>query len=312
LLKLEDTPVVQAGMGGVSGHELAAAVSEAGGLGTIAGAGIDIAAEIAAARALTSRTVAVNLLLPFARRADLRAAAAADVLVTFWGEPRRATAGTWFHQCGSVSEAKAAASAGVDAVILQGVEAGGHVRGTKPLLELLERTCAAIKVPVLAAGGIVDAAGVREVLGAGATAAVVGTRFLLSEESRAHPLYKQRCVEGGETLLTELFGLGWPGAPHRVIPNEATLRWLRKDPRGPAWIRAANRLSAPLARRIPVSLQERATRVQRASQPFLGPRPPSADDPDSLVDSAPLYAGVGVGAIRDVRPAGELVAELTP
>jgi nitronate monooxygenase len=134
-------PVVQAGMGGgISGHELAATVSEAGGLGTIAVSGAEaIERELAAARRLTQRPVAVNLLLPFARRSWFRAAAAADVVVTFWGRPRRRVRGIWLHQCGSVSEAKAAADAGADGVILQGVEAGGHVRGATPALELLER-----------------------------------------------------------------------------------------------------------------------------------------------------------------------------
>jgi NAD(P)H-dependent flavin oxidoreductase YrpB (nitropropane dioxygenase family) len=313
MVRLEDTPIVQAGMGAVAGHELAAAVSEAGGLGTIAGAGADIAAEIAAARKLTDRPLAVNLLLPFVRPADVRAAAQADVIVTFWGKPRRLAAGTWIHQCGSVAEAKAAAAAGADALIAQGVEAGGHVRGTMPMRELLERMRAAVpNIPVLAAGAITNAAAVREVLDAGAAAAVIGTRFLLSEESRAHPDYKRRCIDAHETILTELFGLGWPHAPHRVIANAATERWLSRDGRAPAWIRAVNRASAPLARRIPPALQERAARSQRAGQPFLGPRPPSAGDPDSLVDSGPLYAGIGVGAIHDVRPAGELVAELRP
>jgi nitronate monooxygenase len=313
LLKLEEIPIVQAGMGAVAGHELAAAVSEAGGLGTIAGAGVDIAAEIAAARRLTGRAIAVNLLLPFLRPGDAASAAQADAIVTFWGTPRRLAASTWIHQCGSVPEAKAAAAAGADAVIAQGVEAGGHVRGTQPLLELLETMRAAVPdIPVLAAGAITDARGVREVLDAGAAAAVIGTRFLLSEESRAHPGYKQRCLDASDTLLTELFGLGWPDAPHRVIPNAATRRWLRGDPRGPAWIRTANRLTAPLARRIPPSLQERAAKTQRATLPLLGPRPPGAADPASLLDSGPLYAGVGVAAIEDVRPAAELVSALTP
>jgi nitronate monooxygenase len=311
VLRLE-APVVQAGMGGVAGHELAAAVSEAGGLGTIAGVRADIAGEIAAARGLTGRPIAVNLLLPFLRAGDAQAAAGADAIVTFWGEPRRLAAGTWIHQCGSVPEAKAAAAAGADAVIAQGVEAGGHVRGTEPLLELLERMRAAVKIPVLAAGGIVDAGGVSESLSAGASAAVVGTRFLLSEESRAHPDYKQRCLEAEETLLTELFGLGWPDAPHRVVANAATRRWLRGDARGPRWIRTANRLTAPLARRIPQAVQERAAKTQRPSQPFLGPEPPTAGGPPSLLDSGPLYAGSGVARIDDIRPAAELVAALTP
>src|SRR5215208_36867 len=128
-----EAPVVQAGMGSVARHELAAAVSEAGGVGTIAGVRAPIAAEVAAARRLTGRPIAVNLLLPFVRPGDAEAAADADAIVTFWGSPRR--------------------------------------------------------IPVLAAGGIVDAEGVKAALEAGAVAAVAGTRFLLSDESRAHPGY---------------------------------------------------------------------------------------------------------------------------
>ena len=306
-----EAPVVQAGMGSVARHELAAAVSEAGGLGTIAGVRAPIAAEIAAARRLTGRPIAVNLLLPFVRPGDAEAAADADAIVTFWGTPRRLAANTWIHQCGSVEEAEAAAAAGADAVIAQGVEAGGHVRGTTPTLELLERVRAAVKVPVLAAGGIIDAGGVGTALDAGAAAAVAGTRFLLSDESHAHRDYKRRCLDAGETILTELFGLGWPDAPHRVIPNGATRRWLRGDSRGPRWMRAANRLTAPLANRIPTAVQARATRTQRPSQPFLGPQPPTDDGPDNLVDSGPLYAGINVARITDIRPAAELVRALT-
>ena len=299
-------------MGGIARHELAAAVSEAGGLGTIGGVRAPIAAEIAAARRLTGRPIAFNLLLPFVRPGDAEAAAAGDAIVTFWGRPRRLAANTWIHQCGSVEEAKAAAAAGADAVIAQGVEAGGHVRGSTPMLELLERVRAAVNIPVLAAGGLVDAEGVRAALDSGATAAVVGTRFLLSDESHAHPDYKQRCLDAGETVLTELFGFGWPDAPHRVIPNAATRRWLHGDRRGPRWIRTTNRLAAPLARRIPTGAQERAIKRQRPSQPFLGPQPPTDDGPAALLDSGPLYAGMSVTRVTEIRPAAELVRTLTP
>src|SRR4051812_6047759 len=127
-----ERPVVQAGMGGgISRHELAAAVSEAGGLGTIAAASARVIAdEGAAARKLTSRPIAVNVLLPFARRDWWPEAALADVVVTFWGRPHRRVVRPWVHQCGSVDEALAAREAGADGVIVQGVEAGGHVRGT--------------------------------------------------------------------------------------------------------------------------------------------------------------------------------------
>ena len=299
-------------MGAVARHELAAAVSDAGGLGTIAGARAPIAAEIAAARRLTGKPIAVNLLLPFLRRGDAQAASAADAIVTFWGTPHRLATNTWMHQCGSVEEAKAAAAAGADAVIAQGFEAGGHVRGSLPMLELLARVRAAVQIPVLAAGGITDGDDVRMVLEAGAAAAVVGTRFLVSAESRAHPGYKQRCLEASQTILTELFGLGWPDAPHRVIPNDATQRWLREDSRGPRWIRAANRIGAPLASRLPPAMQNRAITTQRPSQPFLGPQPPTDDGPANLLDSGPLYAGMNVGRINDIRPAAEFVRTLTP
>lgn len=299
-------------MAAITRHELAAAVSEAGGLGTIGGARVPIAEELAAARKLTGGPIAVNLLLPHIRPGDVQAAAAADAIVTFWGKPRRLAGVTWIHQCGSVEEAMAAEAAGADAVIAQGVEAGGHVRGTTPTIELLERVRAAVKVPVLAAGGIVDRSGVAEALDAGATAAVLGTRFLLSDESRAHPDYKRRCLEAESTLLTELFGLGWADAPHRVIPNAATRRWLRDDPRGPRWIRRLNRLSAPLVLRIPEGLQDRALASQRPSLPFLGPQMALDDGPASLLDSGPLYAGANVTRISEVRPAAEIVGAVTP
>jgi nitronate monooxygenase len=311
-LRRLEVPVVQAGMGTVARHELAASVSEAGGLGTIAGARTAIAAEIDAARRLTGRPIAVNLLLPFLRPGDAKAAAAADAIVTFWGSPRRLAAGVWIHQCGSVAEAKAAADAGADAVIAQGVEAGGHVRGTIRALDLLERIRAAVQIPVLVAGGIADREDVRAALDAGAVAAVAGTRFLLTDECRAHPEYKRRCLDAEETVRTELFGLGWPDAPHRVIPNAATRRWLRGDPRGPAWIRRANRLTRPLANRIPDAAQARALRAQRPHSPLLSPQPPTDDGPANLLDSGPLYAGETVVRIAEIAPAGEVVRRLAP
>jgi nitronate monooxygenase len=323
-----ELPVVQAGMGGgLSRHELAAAVSEAGGLGTIAvNGGAAIRRELAAARALTGRPLAVNLLLPFARGDWFEAAAGADVVVSFWGKPRRRTAGVWLHQIGSVAEAREAQAAGADGVIVQGVEAGGHVRGRTPALELLERARAALPpgYPLLLAGGIADPADVRAALEAGGTAAVAGTRFLLSEESRAHALYKERLLAAGETLLTDLFGAAWP-APHRVVPNAATARWLGVRPllaagrtkderravlRAPSANRALNRLLAPGARYTPPSLQLRMMRGQRPGSRLLTPAGPTDDGPATLVDAGALYAGETVARIDAIRPAAELVRDL--
>ncbi len=317
--------------GGLSRHELAAAVSEAGGLGTIAvnGAGA-IRRELAAGRALTGRPLAVNVLLPFARHDWFEAASEADVVVTFWGRPRRHVGGVWMHQCGSAAEARRAWSAGADAVIVQGVEAGGHVRGTKPALALLEEVRAVLPAtyPVLLAGGIATGGDSRAALDAGAVGAVAGTRFLLSEESRAHPAYKERLLAAEETILTDLFGAGWP-VPHRVVANSATEHWLSsrrssfvprtKDKgrtptlaRAPLANRALNRLLALGVRRGPDGLQARMIRAQRPGSRLLTPAGPTDDGPATLVDAGALYAGETVARIGELRPAAALVRELTP
>ncbi len=300
--------------GGISRHELAAAVSEAGGLGTIAVNGAAaIERELAAARALTGRPIAVNLLLPFARRDWFEAAAAADVVVTFWGRPKRRTGGVWVHQCGSVDEARAAHAAGADAVIVQGIEAGGHVRGTVPALTLLAEARASLPddFPLLLAGGIAERGDVRQALEAGAEGAVAGTRFLLSEESRAHPEYRRRLFGADETVLTGLFGLGWP-APHRVVPNAATERQLSGDGRVPVLNRVFNSAFAPGARFAPASFQARLARAQRPSSRLLTPLGPTDDGPPNLLDAGPLYAGETVARIDEIQPATEIVARLTP
>jgi nitronate monooxygenase len=304
--------VFQAGMGGgVAGAELAAAVSEAGGLGTIGILPAPLLQRaLARARKLTSRPIAVNLLLPFTRPEHWDVAAEADAVVTFWGEPVRRTPRPWIHQCGSVAEAHAAKVAGADAVIAQGVQAGGHVRGTLPALRLLEQVRAALPdCPVLLAGGVADAGDVRAALEAGAAGVVSGTRFLLSEESAAHPEYKRRLVDANQTVLTELFGVGWP-RPHRVVPNAATERWLRRDSRGPVLVRAVQQLSAPIGSRLPMSVGDRLARNARLAVPLYGPAAPLASWPEHLLDTAPLYAGESVARITDIRPAGDLVAML--
>jgi nitronate monooxygenase len=312
-----EIPVVQAGMGGgLASHRLAAAVSEAGGLGTI---GIvdpsRLREELAHARRLTGKPLAVNLIVPFARRGHWDAAEVADLVVTHWqAHPRRHTPNVWIHTVGSADEAGAAVAAGADAVIAQGVEAGGHVRGKVPVLELLERVRGAVPVgyPVLVAGGIAQRADVRAALEAGAAAAVAGTRFLASEESRAHAGYKRRLVDGSDTVLTEMFGMGWPRAPHRVMPNQATRRWLKRDPRGPASLRAAHRMLSPAARLTPISIQLKLAGRARSGPFDLLPAAPTEELPEGTVETHPLYAGQTVGRIHEVLPAAQLVRDLTP
>jgi NAD(P)H-dependent flavin oxidoreductase YrpB (nitropropane dioxygenase family) len=308
-----EQPIVAAGMGGgLSRAALTVAVGEAGGLGQLGLMPADaMRRELAAHRAATSRPVAANMLLPFARRAHWELAADADAVVTFWGEPRRGSGRPWIHQCGSVDEARAAVTAGADGVIIQGVEAGGHVRGTTPGLQLLEQVRAVLpaEYPIWLAGGIAERGDVEEALAAGASAVVVGTRFVLSNESSAHAEYKQRLIDADDTVLTELFGAGWP-APHRVVRNAATDRWLQDDDRGPGWVRAVNRATAPALSRIPLPAIEVAARVQRPGAPLLSPAAVTIDSPASLADAGPLYAGTCVSRIHEVRPAGDIVREL--
>jgi nitronate monooxygenase len=308
-----ELPVVQAGMGGgLSRAALASAVSGAGGLGTV---GFEAAermrAELAAVRERTDRPVAANLLLPFTRREHWDAASTADVVVTFWGRPRRGTDRPWVHQVGSDEEAQAAVAAGADGVIAQGVEAGGHVRGSVPALDLLEALRGSLPsgYPVLVAGGMAEAADVERAVAAGATAAVLGTRFLMSDEANAALAYKQRLMESRETVLTSLFGIGWP-APHRVIWNEAAERWLDRGGQMPGWLRVLQRTSGPLVGRLPMSASAPMARKQTAARPFFGPFAPTADGPSNLLDAGALYAGQSVARLHDIRPAADLVRDL--
>ena len=201
----------------------------------------------------------------------------------------------------------------IDGLCRAGVQRIFGVPGGGSNLELLEAARAALPddFPLLLAGGIASRADVCVALEAGACAAVAGTRFLLADESRAHPGYRERLLAASETLLTELFGLGWP-APHRVVANAATERHLGRDPRGPLARRALNRLSGGVSVRVPPALQARLARAQRPASLLLSPTPPTDDGPASLVDAGPLYAGETVARIRDLRPAAELVGALTP
>jgi nitronate monooxygenase len=133
----------------------------------------------------------------------------------------------------------------------------------------------------------------------------------MSEESGAHPTYKARLVGANQTILTELFGAGWPAA-HRVIANDATARWLGPDMRGPRWVRAFHRASAPLLSRVPIAMQMRLAATQTPSRPIFGPAAATAGAPENLIEAGPLYAGESVSRIGDIRPAGELVRELAP
>lgn len=313
-------PVVQAGMGGgIAGGALAGAVSAAGGLGTV---GIlpprALREELERAGELAGgRPVAANLLIPFTTRghvdACLEARVAAVVLHAGFSptlvERLRAGGVLVLHTVGTPEEASRALVDGADGLVAQGLEAGGHLVGVEPALEALPRMLEiAGDAPALLAGGIADAADSRRALDAGAAAIVAGTRFLLTEESGAHPAYKRRVLVAERTLETQLFGLSWP-MRHRVIPNAATERWCRGGERGPRAVLALQALSGPLAR-LPMSLVAGTIRTQHPGLPLFGPAAPLAGMPDRLVDASALYAGETALRIDSILPAREAVASL--
>src|SRR5262249_49630917 len=157
--------------------------------------------EIRRVRELTDKPFGVNLILhfPVEEQVAVCLEERVPVLSLFWGDPApyvgcaQAAGVKVFHQVGSVAEAERAAAAGVDVMVAEGVEAGGQVAGEVSTLALIPRVVDAVAPrPVVAAGGIADGRGVVAVLALGAQAAMLGTRFLASAESRAHPRYKQR------------------------------------------------------------------------------------------------------------------------
>jgi NAD(P)H-dependent flavin oxidoreductase YrpB (nitropropane dioxygenase family) len=314
-------PVAQAGMGGgVVGAALAGAVSAAGALGTI---GLlpppRMRRELTLARERApGRPVAANLLVPFTHAAHVAACVdAGAALVVFhggigrrWLAPLRDAGVPVVCTVGSVDQARAALAAGVDGLVVQGVEAGGHLMGNQPLETLLPQVRELDRnVALLAAGGIAQRHDVVRVLGAGASVAVAGTRFLLTAESRAHPGYQQRVLQATRTVRTVLFGIGWPLA-HRVVPNAATERWCRPDGEVGPLVRLAGRLSAPLARALPVAAGNTMASMQRAGMPLFGPALPLAGMPDETVDRTALYAGETALRTNDIVSASEAVALL--
>jgi nitronate monooxygenase len=214
-----------------------------------------------------------------------------------------------FHTVGTRAEAKRAVAEGADGLVVQGIEAGGHLVGVEPALVALERIRdLAAGRPIALAGGIADASDVRRALDAGADAAVAGTRFLLTHESGAHPAYRQAVLDADRTLETQLFGLGWP-MRHRVVPNAATERWCRTGTLVPRGLGLLQRLSVPIAR-LPMSLTAATIKAQRAGLPIFGPSPPVAGMPESVVASSALYAGETAMRIESVLSAADAVRAL--
>ena len=233
-------PIWSAGMGlGIAGSALTSAVSNAGGLGVLGLGGMDpetMRAVITDTRDKTSRAFGVNIIMPLMVPGQIEACYDEKVplMVLFWGDPSDYVKDAHkrdilvVSQCGDVEEAVRAVEAGVDGVIVQGTEAGGHVKATRPLADVVRETVAELApLPVIASGGIATGADIACALKLGASAVSMGTRFLATHESSALDGYKKRLLvaRSEDTVLTKLFDMGWPNAAHRVIRNRAYNDW---------------------------------------------------------------------------------------
>jgi enoyl-[acyl-carrier protein] reductase II len=298
-------PICQAGMGYVARSALAAAVSEAGGLGVLAAAHCtpaELRAEIRRVRDLTDRPFGVDILFATVAAtgaeadrftesvrawADVTLEERVPVLVAGLGNPGPVTAQA--HRegmkvmalCGNVKQALDHADNGVDVVIAQGHEAGGHTGRIGGLVLIPAVIDAVAPRPVLAAGGIADGRGLAAALALGAVGIWIGTRFIATPEAYCHENYKQKVVQIGEegTIVTRAA----TGKPCRLIRNTFTREWEKRE-----------------AEILPFPLQ--AARVGRAASIR------AREEGDIEHGNAPC--GQSAGLIRDVVPAAEVMRRL--
>jgi NAD(P)H-dependent flavin oxidoreductase YrpB (nitropropane dioxygenase family) len=258
-------------------------------------------------RALTARPFGVNLVLEFPQ--EERLAVCLDervpVISFFWRDPSSlvplATAGgaIVMHTVGSAADAKQAISCGVDIVIAQGWEAGGHVRGTVATMPLIPAVVDAVSpAPVVAAGGIADGRGLAAALALGASGAWIGTRFLASHEAAIHSRYRERLLQANENdtvYLENFFDIRWPNASHRTLRNKTIEVWEAAG-RPPTGKRPGEGEVIGKSRSIgPIVRYQSYT--------------PGADA-DGDIDAMALWAGQSVGLVSTVQSAGEIVRQI--
>ena len=301
-------PIISAGMGGPARSELAAAVSEAGGfglLGMVCESPALIVSEIADVRRRTGKPFGVNL-VPFATDPGLLAdelaacfGARVPAMCFFWDvypaivEQAKSAGCLVLYQVGTLEDAVLAQEAGADVVIVQGVEAGGHVRGRLPLSQLLPAAVSALTVPVVASGGIADGRAMAAALAMGADGVQCGTVFLASQESYAHDYHKARLVAAGpgDTVHTDLFAIGWPPhSPVRVLKNSVTAA-------------AGDRLWGYLPDQLPREVigEEEGRPIYRCGTD--SPLRSTTGDFEQMC----LYAGEGAAHVGGIHPAAAII-----
>ena len=290
-------PVVSAGMGGgAAGGELAGAVSEAGALGIVGASWLTperMQAEVERARKLTSKPIGINVLL-FGNEDLIEPLLELEpaVLSTAWPRDDQDLRALFsqahdrgvkvMHMVTALPDAVAAAEAGADVIVAQGTEGGGHVGEIGTTVVVRQVVKAVAPVPVLAAGGFADGAGLASALALGADGVLLGTRFLASAECDADAMYKDAVVacESEDTVLTtvldSLSGRDWPGAWSRAARTRFVEEWLGREPE-------LRRRRAAVRARLAAAVE------------------------DGDVEYQALWLGQSAGLVDSVEPAGELV-----
>jgi NAD(P)H-dependent flavin oxidoreductase YrpB (nitropropane dioxygenase family) len=250
------------------------------------------------------RPFCVNLVLAFDQRERLEHLCEAKVPVISFSWGVEAAAIDRAHQAGAsvvvqvgdVQTGTRAAAAGADVLVVQGIEAGGHVESKRELLDLVRDLRARVSIPLLAAGGLAGPASVLEAREAGASGVAVGTRYLAAVEADVHPEYHRALVaaRAEDTLLTGLFDVGWPNAPHRVLRNETVETWERAGSPPPGRRPGEDDTVASIGSYSVVRYSD--------AQPTLNT---SGD-----ISAMALYAGSGVDEVRGSEDAGEITEQL--
>jgi nitronate monooxygenase len=303
-------PIFQAGMGVIAGPELAIAVSSAGGLGALGQVGVGVVTtpkQIAQVRAATDRPFAVNYLLTFdVSTLQIALDAGAPVVQFSWGLPaaelvtaiRRAGAKMGI-QVGSAEGAARAVDLGADYIICQGTDAGGHVQSSIPLEENLPLVIEAAKTtPVIAGGGIASGAAIRRALTAGASGVLMGTRFVATREAYAHPEYKTALTKAkaADSARSVCFQDGWVNAPHGALRNRTMTAW--------------EAAGCPPPGKRPGEGDILAVNAAGKSRVRYQTAMPLRTDVGERIGEMCMYAGRGVGDIKDVPGAGEVIERL--
>lgn len=308
-----DVPIVQAPVGSATCPALAATVADAGALGMLAVTWRDETSTrevISETKQRTAGVFGVNIVVdsdaksvPTETHVRTCLDEGIDIFSFSFGDAApyleriHSQGGVVLQSVGSAEAATEAVDAGVDIIVAQGWEAGGHVQSEVATLPLVPRVVDAVPdTPVIAAGGIADGRGIAAALTLGAAGVWLGTRFLLTEEACVHRLYRQRVIdaEATDTVYSTLFDEGWPNVPHRVIENDTVAEWKAAeqpstDRPGEGDIVAKTDDGAPV-RRYEDSL--------------------AIPDMSGDVEELPLYAGQSVGLTHEQQPANELVKTL--